>query len=136
MSHDGLLPKVFGKVHKKYGTPVINTIIVTIVGALLCGFFPVGILGQLVSWGTLMAFSFVCFGVLVLRYKQPSLHRPFKVPFFPWIPLIGTLFCIIQMIVLPSVTWIQAMGWIFAGYIIYFGYGIKHSTLRKKKKKA
>jgi APA family basic amino acid/polyamine antiporter len=101
---------------------------------LICGFFPVGILGQLVSMGTLMAFGIVCFGVLVLRYKQPSLHRPFKVPLFPWIPLIGTLACLVQMLALPSVTWIQLVLWIFAGYIIYFGYGIRNSHIRKKAK--
>lgn len=132
MAHDGLLPKVFGKVHKKFHTPFLNTIILTGVGMVICGFFPVGILGQLVSMGTLMAFAIVCFGVLLLRYKQPHLHRPFKVPFFPWIPLIGTLACILQMIALPSVTWIQLIIWIFIGYVVYFTYGIKNSHIRKK----
>jgi APA family basic amino acid/polyamine antiporter len=134
MSHDGLLPKAFGKVHKKYHTPFFSTIFLTIVGMAICGFFPVGILGQLVSMGTLMAFGIVCFGVLVLRYKQPSLHRPFKVPFFPWIPLAGALACFIQMVALPKVTWVQLLIWIFAGYIIYFGYGIRNSVVRKKAK--
>jgi len=134
MAHDGLLPKVFGKVHKKFRTPFINTILLTTFGMLVCGFFPVGILGQLVSMGTLMAFGIVCFGVLVLRYRQPNLHRPFKVPFFPWIPLAGTLACLIQMIALPSVTWIQLVLWTFFGYIIYFGYGIRNSVIRKKHK--
>jgi len=135
MAHDGLLPKAFGKVHKKYHTPFFNTIFITCLGMLISGFFPVGILGQLVSMGTLMAFAIVCFGVLVLRYKQPNLHRPFKVPFFPWIPLIGTLACVLQMIALPAVTWIQLVIWTFIGYIIYFGYGIRNSHLRKKAKK-
>jgi len=133
MAHDGLLPKIFGKVHKKFHTPFYNTIFLTLLGMLICGFFPVGILGQLVSMGTLMAFGIVCFGVLVLRYRQPSLHRPFKVPFFPWIPLAGTLACLLQMIALPAVTWLQLVLWIFVGYLIYFGYGIRHSFLRKKK---
>ncbi|MBS0629683.1 MAG: amino acid permease [Verrucomicrobia bacterium] len=132
MAHDGLLPKAFGRVNKKLHTPVFNTLFLTAVGMLICGFFPVGILGQLVSMGTLMAFAIVCFGVLILRYKQPNLHRPFKVPFFPWIPLIGTLACIIQMIALPAVTWMQLVIWIFIGYVVYFSYGIKHSHVRKK----
>jgi len=134
MSRDGLLPKIFGKTHKKFHTPFYNTIILTSFAMLVCGFFPVGILGQLVSMGTLMAFGIVCFAVLILRYKQPSLHRPFKVPFFPWIPLAGTLACLLQMIALPAVTWIQLVLWIFLGYIIYFSYGVRHSHIRKKKK--
>lgn len=135
MSHDGLLPKIFCKIHKKHRTPFVNTLILTGFGMLICGFFPVGILGQLVSMGTLMAFGIVCFGVLILRYKQPSLHRAFKVPFFPWIPLAGTLACIIQMLALPAVIWMQFVGWVFVGYIIYFGYGIRNSHIRKKTKK-
>jgi len=134
MAHDGLLPKAFGRVHKKFHTPFFNTMFLTVLGMLICGFFPVGILGQMVSMGTLMAFGIVCFGVLILRYKQPSLHRPFKVPFFPWIPLIGVLACLVQMIVLPTVTWMQVLIWIFIGYIVYFSYGIKNSHIRKKAK--
>lgn len=134
MAHDGLLPKIFGKIHKKFHTPFLNTLFLTAFGMLVCGFFPVGILGQLVSMGTLMAFAIVCFGVLILRYKQPNLHRPFKVPLFPWIPLIGTLACLIQMIALPAVTWMQLVIWIFLGYGIYFGYGVHHSMIRKKKR--
>lgn len=133
MAHDGLLPKAFGKVHKKFHTPFFNTIFLTLFGMLVSGFFPVGILGQLVSMGTLMAFGIVCFSVLILRYKQPGLHRPFKVPLFPWIPLAGTLACLIQMIALPAVTWMQLVIWIFLGYIIYFGYGVRHSHIRKKR---
>ncbi len=130
MAHDGLFPKVFGKVNHKH-TPVINTLIVTAAGVLVCGIFPVGILGQLVSMGTLLAFAIVCFGVLVLRYTQPKLHRPFKVPFSPWIPLLGTAACVTQMAVLPAVTWIQLISWLVVGCIIYLGYGMRHSKIRK-----
>jgi basic amino acid/polyamine antiporter, APA family len=80
--------------------------------------------------GTLLAFAIVCFGVLVLRYKQPLLHRPFKTPFVPWVPLLGTLACVVQMLVLPAVTWIQLVLWMFVGCIIYFAYGQKHSKVR------
>ena len=134
MSRDGLLPKAFGKVHKKFHTPFFNTMVMTLFGMAICGFFPVGFLGQLTSIGTLMAFAIVCFGVLILRYRQPSLHRPFKVPFFPWIPLAGTLACLLQMAVLPAVVWIQLICWTFLGYVIYFGYSIRHSHIRKKHK--
>lgn len=136
MAKDGLLPKPMAKIHKKFHTPFINTLVVTAIGMVTCGFFPVGILGQLVSIGTLFIFGIVCFGVLVLRYKQPSLHRPFKVPLFPWIPLIGMSACFLQMAALPGVTWIQFLIWLFLGYCIYFGYSIKHSHIRKKARKA
>lgn len=131
MAHDGLLPKLFGKVHPKLSTPLSNTIIVTIAAMIVCGVFPVGILGQVVNIGTLLAFAIVCFGVMVLRYKQPNLHRPFKVPFSPWIPLLGTAACVFQMLALPSVTWMQLVGWLFIGCLIYFGYGFRHSKLRR-----
>lgn len=132
MAHDGLFPKVFGKVNKTH-TPVANTLIVTAAGVIVCGIFPVGILGQLVSMGTLLAFAIVCFGVLVLRYTQPKLHRPFKVPFSPWIPILGTAACVIQMGVLPGVTWAQLAGWLVIGCLIYFGYGMRHSKIRHGK---
>jgi APA family basic amino acid/polyamine antiporter len=96
----------------------------------LAGIFPVGILGQLTSMGALLAFAIVCFGILLLRYKQPTLHRPFKTPFVPWIPLAGTLVCIIQMLALPGVTWVQFLIWMFIGCMIYFGYSVKHSKAR------
>jgi APA family basic amino acid/polyamine antiporter len=132
MSHDGLLPKVFGKIHEKFSTPFLSTMIITAVGALVAGIFPVGILGQLVSIGTLFPFAIVCFGVLVLRYKQPLLHRPFKTPFVPWIPLIGTFSCITLMVSLPGVTWLQMLGWMAIGCVIYFNYSKKNSKIRAK----
>ncbi|MBS0629684.1 MAG: amino acid permease [Verrucomicrobia bacterium] len=131
VSQDGLLPKAFGKVHKKFHTPFFTTIFLTIVGIIVCGIFPSTTLGLLVVIGTLLAFAIVCFGVLVLRYKQPSLHRPFKVPFFPWIPLIGMMVCILQMVVLPATIWLQLLIWIGIGLLIYFGYGVRHSVIRK-----
>lgn len=134
MAHDGLLPKIFGKVHKKYRTPFFNTLILTGIGMVICGLFPVVLLGLVVNIGTLLVFGIVCFGVLILRYKQPSLHRPFKVPLFPWIPLAGMLVCFLLMAAFPKLIWMQLIGWIFLGYIIYFTYGIKNSLIRKKQK--
>lgn len=132
MSQDGLLPKLFGKVHPKFRTPFITTIIITVIGMLVAGLFPVVILGQLVSMGTLFAFGIVCFAVLVLRYKQPLLHRPFKTPFVPWVPLAGTLACLIQMILLPGVTWVQLVVWMAIGCWVYYIYGRHHSKVRNK----
>jgi APA family basic amino acid/polyamine antiporter len=130
MSHDGLMPKLFGKVHPKLRTPFFTTIIVTLVGMLISGTFPVVILGQLTSMGALLAFAIVCFGVMVLRYTQPLLHRPFKVPFSPWVPLAGTLACVAQMVLLPGVTWVQLVIWMAIGWAIYYFYGRHHSKAR------
>lgn len=135
MSQDGLLPPVFGKIHPKFRTPFFTTIIISIVGAVIAGLFPVGILGQITSMGALLAFAIVCFGVLVLRHTQPLLHRPFKTPFVPWIPLLGTLSCIAQMFFLQGTTWVQFIIWMIIGCSIYFWYGQEHSKLRRSKSK-
>jgi APA family basic amino acid/polyamine antiporter len=132
MSHDGLLPNRFGKIHSKFRTPFFSTLMVGLAAVVLCGFLPVGILGLLTSMGALLAFAIVCFGVLVLRYTQPLLHRPFKAPFAPWIPLAGTLACVVQMILMPAVTWVQLVIWMALGCAIYFGYGRHHSKVRNK----
>lgn len=131
MAHDGLLPKVFCKVHKKFHTPFYSALIFTAIGMGITGFFPVDILGALVSMGALLAFTIVCLGVLILRYTQPHLHRPFKVPFAPWIPGMGCLVCIIQMLALPGITWKQTIIWVLVGFLIYFSYGRRHSKIQR-----
>lgn len=133
MAHDGLLPKKMGHINDRHHNPLFTTVLVTLVGMVIAGIFPVIIIGQLVVMATLLAFAIVCFGVLVLRYKQPLLHRPFKVPFAPWIPLAGTLICFAQMCALPLVTWMQLIIWTAIGCVIYFSYGIKHSKVRLQK---
>ncbi len=130
MAHDGLVPAVFGKTHPVYRTPFNTTWILAAVGMLLAGFFPLNILGPLTSMGALFVFGMVCFGVLVLRFTQPTLHRPFKTPFTPWIPLVGTLACLFQMFLMPGVTWLLFIFFIGLGCLFYFGYGSKHSKLR------
>ena len=130
MAHDGLLPKSFGKIHSKFRTPFFTTLCVTGAGMLLAGFFPVDILGQLTSMGALFVFGMVCFGVLILRFKQPHLHRPFKTPFTPWVPLIGTLACFVQMLLMPGVAWMQLIVFMVLGCAVYFAYGQKHSKIR------
>lgn len=130
MAHDGLLPKIFGKTHPTFRTPFFSTIIIAAVGMALAGFFPVDILGQLTSMGALFVFGMVCFGVLVLRFTQPTLHRPFKTPFTPWVPLLGTLACLFQMILMPAVTWLQMVIVMGLGCAFYFFYGHKHSKIR------
>lgn len=130
MAHDGLLPKIFGKTHATFRTPFYSTIIIALVGIVLAGFFPVNILGQLTSMGALFVFGMVCFGVLVLRFTQPTLHRPFKTPFTPWVPLLGTVACFFQMVLMPAVTWLQMIILMGLGCLFYYFYGRKHSKIR------
>jgi APA family basic amino acid/polyamine antiporter len=130
MAHDGLLPGPFGRTHEKFRTPYFSTIFVMLMGMALAGFFPVGILGKLTSMGALFVFGMVCFGVLILRFTQPTLHRPFKTPFTPWIPLLGTLSCLTLMILMPGVIWLQLIVFMALGCLIYAFYGRKHSKVR------
>lgn len=132
MSRDGLLPAVFGKVHPKFRTPYIATIITGVVAAAIAGFFPIGLLGELVSIGTLLAFVIVCAGILVLRYKQPDLPRPFRTPLVPYVPILGILICGYMMYGLPKDTWLRLLIWMALGLVIYFLYSKRHSVLGKR----
>src|SRR4029078_5988036 len=147
MSRDGLLPAVFGKVHPKFQTPYITTIVTGVVAAAVAGFFPIGLLGELVSIGTLLAFVIVRFGVMVLRYQKPNIPRPFRTPLVPVVPILGIpicgyvmyglpvdlIFCILTvgylMYVLPVDTKIRLVLWMAIGLIIYFAYGKSHSRI-------
>jgi APA family basic amino acid/polyamine antiporter len=131
MAKDGLLPPAFSKVHKKFKTPYVTTILTGSVAAVFSGLFPIGLLGELVSIGTLLAFAIVCGGVLVLRYKEPDIKRPFKTPFFPYVPILGVLSSLGVMASLPRDTWIRLIGWMAIGIIIYFTYGRRKSKIRK-----
>ncbi|MBX2965190.1 MAG: amino acid permease [Cyclobacteriaceae bacterium] len=123
MSNDGLFFKPFSKIHDKFGTPVTSTIITGTVAMIASGLLPIGVLGELVSIGTLLAFILVCVGVLVLRYKEPNLVRPFKTPLFPVVPILGIVCCTGVMIFLNPLTFLIALGWLTIGAIIYFVYG-------------
>jgi APA family basic amino acid/polyamine antiporter len=131
MARDGLLPPVFGKVHPKFGTPYISTIVTGLVAAVIAGMFPIGLLGELVSIGTLLAFVIVCGGIIVLRRKQPDLPRPFRTPLVPLVPILGILTCLGMMALLPVDTWLRLIIWLAIGLAIYFLYGRKHSLLNK-----
>ena len=133
MSKDGLLPSRFAFVHPKRQTPTFATAIVALAGVVVAGLFPVDVLGQLVSLAVLMIFSIMCLGVLILRYTHPEIHRPFKVPLVPYIPLLGIFCCVGQMFFLPLTTWAQLLIWLFIGLLIYFKFGYKHSKLRHNK---
>lgn len=130
MSRDGLLPPVFSKVHPKYKTPYISTLLTGSVAIVLAGVLPISILGELVSIGTLLAFSIVCVSIIVLRKTKPFVERPFRTPWVPVIPALGALICFVQMAALPLDTWARLLVWMALGIIIYFTYGIKHSKVR------
>jgi basic amino acid/polyamine antiporter, APA family len=130
MSIDGLLPKFFGAVHKKFRTPYVATVITGICAATLAGLLPIGILGELVSIGTLIAFVVVCIGVLVLRYTRPELKRPFRVKWIWFTSIMGVLFCAGMAASLPSGTWMRLLAWSVLGIVVYVLYGFKNSRLR------
>ncbi len=133
MSRDGLLPKIFGKVHPKYHTPYVGTVIVGVIAAALAGFLPIGLLGEMVSMGTLLAFATVCAGVLILRYTKPGLHRPFRVPLAIVICPLGVISCL-YLFLQPFVEyWFLFLGWTAIGMLIYFGYGYRNSKLRQRR---
>ncbi|HSO77578.1 MAG TPA: amino acid permease [Bacteroidales bacterium] len=134
MSKDGLLPPMFSKVHPKYKTPYVSTVITGGVAMVLAGILPINILGELVSIGTLLAFAIVCIGIIVLRYKKPDVERPFRTPFVPLVPILGAGICLVQMYSLPLDTWLRLIVWMALGFVIYFTYGIHHSHLRNGKK--
>jgi APA family basic amino acid/polyamine antiporter len=129
MARDGLLPAAFGKVHARFQTPYVTTILTGIVAAAMAGLFPIGILGELVSIGTLLAFVIVCAGVWVLRVRSPELPRPFKAPLVPVVPILGILICGYLMYGLPGDTWLRLIIWMAIGLVIYFTYSIRKSRL-------
>ena len=131
MSRDGLLPKFLGAAHPRYGTPHKATVLVAIVAAMLAALFPLGVLGDLVSMGTLLAFATVCIGVLVLRRTRPDLPRAFKVPMAPVVCIAGALSCLALVGFMGWYNWALLGAWTVVGFIIYFGYGYHHSLLRR-----
>jgi APA family basic amino acid/polyamine antiporter len=131
MSKDGLLPPIFGVVHPKFRTPWIAQIITGGAAMLIAGLFPIGLLGELVSIGTLLAFAIVCAGVFVLRFTNPTIHRPFRTPAVWLVAPLGVGSCGYLMAHLPADTWARLIVWIAIGVVIYFAYGIRHSKLNQ-----
>ncbi len=129
MSRDGLLPKLFGKVHPKYQTPYVGTIIVGVLAAALAGFLPIGLLGEMVSMGTLLAFATVSAGVLILRIRRPELPRPFRVPLVYVISPLGVAACLYLFVPPFLEHWKLLVGWMIIGFTIYFLYGYRNSKL-------
>lgn len=131
MSKDGLLPPVFSKVHPRFKTPYISTIVTGVVAMSIAGVLPISILGELVSIGTLLAFIIVCLSVMVLRKTKPDVERPFRTPWVPLVPILGAVICFVQMAALPFDTWLRLFIWMAIGFAIYFLYGVRHSKVRK-----
>ncbi len=129
MSRDGLLPEWAGKIHPRFRTPYISSITVGIFVALFAALIPIGVLGELVSIGTLLAFVIVCAGVWVLRRKRPELLRPFRTPAVPLVPMLGILVSFLLMASLPLATWVRLFIWLVIGLLIYFTYGRYHSRV-------
>ena len=132
MAHDGLLPSVWAKVHRTYGTPHVATWSTGVVCAAMSGLFPIETLGEMCSVGTLFAFILVSLGVLVLRLRQPDLPRVFKVPGGAWtVPLLSMTICVGLMTVSKRTTLVAVGCWLLLGLAVYLGYGVRHARLRR-----
>ncbi|HTE06303.1 MAG TPA: amino acid permease, partial [Planctomycetota bacterium] len=130
MARDGLVPrKFFGDVHPTFRTPWKSTILIGLFVSLMTGFLPIGFLLHLTNIGTLLAFVIVCAAVLIMRKTNPDAARPFRCPMVPLVPVLGILTCLMLMFSLPSDNWWRLGAWLLIGFVIYFGYGRRHSVL-------
>ena len=127
MSKDGLIPHVFSTIHAKFRTPYKGNIVTGLFAALLAGLLPLDILGELVSIGTLAAFTIVCIGVMILRVRAPHARRPFRTPFVWFTAPAGVFMCLFMMVFLPMDTWLRLGAWTVIGLAIYFFYSSKHA---------
>jgi APA family basic amino acid/polyamine antiporter len=132
MAKDGLLPrKMFAAIHPRYQTPWRSTILLGAIASIVAAVTPIEKATKMTSIGTLLAFAMICAAVLVLRKKQPGLHRPFKVKYLPLVAGLGMGFNILLMFSLDKSTWVRLLVWSVVGVIIYFVYSAKNSNLHK-----
>jgi APA family basic amino acid/polyamine antiporter len=130
MSRDGLFPKIFSHVHRKYQTPAFSTWVAGFVVGIPAGLLDIGTLANLANIGTLFAFALVAGGVLILQYREPDRHRAFRAPGGPIAPIITILTCLLLMAGLPIMNWIRFFVWMIIGLVLYYFYGSRKSTLR------
>ncbi len=130
MARDGLLPKVFSRVNKRFQTPAVNTVVVGLVTAIAAGFFDINVLGDMTSVGTLAAFAIVCLSVIYLRRVAPELPRGFKVPLYPVVPVLGILSCAYLIYTVPPNVLMFFVYYMVGGVVLYFIYGIRNSNLQ------
>lgn len=132
MSKDGLLPASFSKLHPKFQTPYKGNLIILLLVGLFAAFVPGDVVGHMTSIGTLFAFILVCAAVIILRKKEPNMVRQFKTPFVPLFPILGILSCLAMILGLGWENWLRLFVWLAIGFVIYFGYSVKHSKLKNK----
>jgi APA family basic amino acid/polyamine antiporter len=130
MARDGLLPPWAGKIHPRFRTPHVTTVLTGVVVGVSAGFSTIGVLGALVNIGTLLAFVIVAVGIIFMRRREPDAPRPFKVPLVPWIPALSAVVSLVLMASLPWTSWERLLLWMAIGVLLYFGYGYRHSRLR------
>jgi APA family basic amino acid/polyamine antiporter len=131
MGRDGLLPKPFAWVHSRRRTPWFGTLVVSLAAAAMGGLFPIGLLGELVSVGTLLAFALICAGVIYLRITAPEIERPFKVPAWKIVAPLGVIACLYLVVSLPMATFVRLFVWMIIGLVVYFGYAHRHAKYRE-----
>lgn len=129
LAKDRLLPSQFSAIHPQFKTPYVASIVSGIIAIILAGLLPINLLMELVSIGTLLTFLMISIAVLILHRTQPDLHRPFKTPFVPFVPILGALISGIEMLTFAFDTWLRLVGWMLLGLVIYFGYGRKNSVV-------
>jgi APA family basic amino acid/polyamine antiporter len=133
MARDGLLPPVFAKVHPKFKTPHVTTILTGVVVGVFSAVMSIDEMVDLTNIGTLFAFVLVCVGITILRYKEPNRARPFKVPFGAWLlPMMGAVSCVFLMVYLPPTSWWRFVAWLMIGLSVYLSYGYAKSVLGRK----
>jgi APA family basic amino acid/polyamine antiporter len=130
MAKDGLMPAWAARIHPRFGTPHISTMVTGVAVAVAAGLTPIATLGTLVGIGTLMAFVIVSIGVIVLRRTRPDLPRPFRTPMVPVLPALSALVAFTLMLGLPRATWVRLIIWMAIGVLVYVGYGYRRSRLR------